>query len=693
MQGALPPRTLTEYINYSDEEDSPAFKVANNPYFDQENRVLIIEVEEGVLSDSVPNAWLGSFKIPLNEFEKCNTYNEPINIDWRQVSSDGALRKGEIQLEVKRVRTPSQYIETKKDETVAKILQQIENVARFNEEQGEAAVKLKANIQGEGNISLLHAAILLQQEGLVERLLSLNANPHHRSEIGTPLSLAQSLRHRTKDKLMNEKVKVTPDQASIEAKEHLHALYERIAAVLKTGRDTSKSSSLQSETGQSAEQKLSTSESSLAQRQTSEKAVDNSDEDSLGVRHDQSKNSLGAGRDQFEDSIGSKDDQAEHSIGADHKQSEDSHGADRDQSEDLLEANHDQSEGFSFKTLVSFTEDFVREICLHAPPSVVGKMPFGRAALKSYIMGQLRVKYANYFRNVEAVRNFINEAISSGLLVQRGSGTSIFLFLGSDELPELGRMDWMSSANQKRCFNFNSPDGCRFGSKCHFVHVQAPIGNKLDDDEFFAANFPNVLDKRKVTVKEEGPWHTAAYFDERENKYFYAERGPNFRKSKQNVYWYESAKDAEEALRRVLILSKGIQPESSSSPQATDQSMLAWRADVREDAGRENEVAETKQRASIATYASLDAPMPSWGDNIRQQPKSNAKDQSTLSWGGDARGDAGLENEVAETKQRASIATYASLDAPMPSWGDNIRQLPKSNAKDQSTLSWGEDVL
>ena len=693
MQGALPPRTLTEYINYSDEEDSPAFKVANNPYFDQENRVLIIEVEEGVLSDSVPNAWLGSFKIPLNEFEKCNTYNEPINIDWRQVSSDGALRKGEIQLEVKRVRTPSQYIETKKDETVAKILQQIENVARFNEEQGEAAVKLKANIQGEGNISLLHAAILLQQEGLVERLLSLNANPHHRSEIGTPLSLAQSLRHRTKDKLMNEKVKVTPDQASIEAKEHLHALYERIAAVLKTGRDTSKSSSLQSETGQSAEQKLSTSESSLAQRQTSEKAVDNSGEDSLGVRHDQSKNSLGAGRDQFEDSIGSKDDQAEHSIGADHKQSEDSHGADRDQSEDLLEANHDQSEGFSFKTLVSFTEDFVREICLHAPPSVVGKMPFGRAALKSYIMGQLRVKYANYFRNVEAVRNFINEAISSGLLVQRGSGTSIFLFLGSDELPELGRMDWMSSANQKRCFNFNSPDGCRFGSKCHFVHVQAPIGNKLDDDEFFAANFPNVLDKRKVTVKEEGPWHTAAYFDERENKYFYAERGPNFRKSKQNVYWYESAKDAEEALRRVLILSKGIQPESSSSPQATDQSMLAWRADVREDAGRENEVAETKQRASIATYASLDAPMPSWGDNIRQQPKSNAKDQSTLSWGGDARGDAGLENEVAETKQRASIATYASLDAPMPSWGDNIRQLPKSNAKDQSTLSWGEDVL
>ena len=116
MQGALPPRTLTEYINYSDEEDSPAFKVANNPYFDQENRVLIIEVEEGVSSDSVPPAWLGSFKIPLNEFEKCNTYNEPINIDWRQVSSDGALRKGEIQLEVKRVRTPSQYIETKKDE-------------------------------------------------------------------------------------------------------------------------------------------------------------------------------------------------------------------------------------------------------------------------------------------------------------------------------------------------------------------------------------------------------------------------------------------------------------------------------------------------------------------------------------------------------------------------------------------------
>ena len=93
MQGALPPRTLTEYINYTDEGDSPAFKVVNNPYFDQENRVLIIEVEEGVLSDSVPPAWLGSFKIPLNEFEKGNTYNEPINIDWRQVSSDGGNQR------------------------------------------------------------------------------------------------------------------------------------------------------------------------------------------------------------------------------------------------------------------------------------------------------------------------------------------------------------------------------------------------------------------------------------------------------------------------------------------------------------------------------------------------------------------------------------------------------------------------
>jgi hypothetical protein len=65
------------------------------------------------------------------------------------------------------------------------------------------------------------------------------------------------------------------------------------------------------------------------------------------------------------------------------------------------------------------------------------------------------------------------------------------------------------------------------------VHVQASHGEKVDDDEFFKADFPHCMDERQLTVKKEGLWYTAGYYDEEEKKNYYAERGPSSQMSEQ----------------------------------------------------------------------------------------------------------------------------------------------------------------
>ena len=83
------------------------------------------------------------------------------------------LVKGEIEIEVRRLRVDRGYIPRKTKEAAKNLSIQIYNIVRFNEEH--ISYKLTSNIQGGG--SLLHAAIQLEEQDLVKKLIELGANP------------------------------------------------------------------------------------------------------------------------------------------------------------------------------------------------------------------------------------------------------------------------------------------------------------------------------------------------------------------------------------------------------------------------------------------------------------------------------------------------------------------------------------
>ena len=69
----------------------------------------------------------------------------------------------------------------------------IEWMKRFNHEESRHGVKLKAQIFGKGNYSLLHSAVMLEQPGAVRTLLQLGANPCIKSSFGTVVEYSHHL--------------------------------------------------------------------------------------------------------------------------------------------------------------------------------------------------------------------------------------------------------------------------------------------------------------------------------------------------------------------------------------------------------------------------------------------------------------------------------------------------------------------
>lgn len=170
-----------------------------------------------------------------------------------------------------------------------------------------------------------------------------------------------------------------------------------------------------------------------------------------------------------------------------------------------------------------------------------------------------------YHRITESLRRKINElkSASENTVVAknsakppRGNGALVQPIQAPEAtkaLPKLDRKEFLVPNKKKICFRYDQPQGCHFGAKCHFAHIQAPLGEKLDGDNFFTADFPDWLNKIEPTVKKDGDWYTAGYYDKSRNVYYYAERLGG-QKSHQGVYWYPTAKGAEEAVRRVVLV-------------------------------------------------------------------------------------------------------------------------------------------
>eukprot|EP00978_Attheya_sp_CCMP212_P003375 scaffold6984_cov47-Attheya_sp.AAC.4 len=151
------------------------------------------------------------------------------------------------------------------------------------------------------------------------------------------------------------------------------------------------------------------------------------------------------------------------------------------------------------------------------------------------------------------------------------------------ELPIVDTADWLSPS-KRRCKVFNKAGrGCKYGRKCHFAHVHAPLGAVLDDTPFNTHNYINLDSQeflQKKLLSEDVTVYTAGYFDQQENLYYYAERGEMGCKSSQGIFWYPSTLEATSALRKTVELAKRMADNQNTHygpRQAAAQPELAKR--------------------------------------------------------------------------------------------------------------------
>ena len=126
-------------------------------------------------------------------------------------------------------------------------------------------------------------------------------------------------------------------------------------------------------------------------------------------------------------------------------------------------------------------------------------------------------------------------------------------------LPSLERVDWVANPSMRRCRHFNKTEGCRFGNRCHHLHISSPVGSVLDDEaqQVHDVEFcEDYLSFEKRYDNDGRMFCTAAYWDPKENIIYNAERGRSVGQSSQGIYWYSSEDDAKDALKRVVMFSR-----------------------------------------------------------------------------------------------------------------------------------------
>lgn len=195
-------------------DENLVYNVHNNKSFPFEKRILEIDLKKGSPQDSVATGRsLGSFNINLNNIEencladgKSSEFTEPLSNNSLQ-----ELSGGHVTIDASKKIADKEYIMLKKKEVVYKLKLQLEYIERFNQDpKTPPGASLTANILGVGGKSILHAAIVLvDDKGLVEKMLRLGANPRSSTStgIGTPLNLAQRNFHSALDKEKNVRLR------------------------------------------------------------------------------------------------------------------------------------------------------------------------------------------------------------------------------------------------------------------------------------------------------------------------------------------------------------------------------------------------------------------------------------------------------------------------------------------------------
>jgi len=223
----LPTTRIGHRVSYS---TSNEFSVYNNYRASLENRKIVVEISEGDPKvDKIHCNKLGQFVLRMNEIEsKC-----PPDGSWHTMEHklEGI---GTIGFIAKRKRASKQCVVNKRREILEMLKTQLETIERFNGQycsNPSASVKLTPNIRGLHGTSLLYASIGVNaDEQLIQKMVSLGADPRKRHNDRSPLDLARDQYERCKNKekdaseSSNQQVRQACAQKSSEAKRLLNIL-------------------------------------------------------------------------------------------------------------------------------------------------------------------------------------------------------------------------------------------------------------------------------------------------------------------------------------------------------------------------------------------------------------------------------------------------------------------------------------
>ena len=230
----MKPQNFQEFIVW-DEGVNSKVKFTNNPHI-LEPRHLQIELFTSPSDD--PNAkpdFLCMFQLALDTISAgCPNYEASASIEIPVMLPNDHLKSGELTVEVQRVRTDPNYVRRKSDEVASRLSEQIDFIGRFKKDY-EEELAFAPNIQGRNGKSLLHAAVHLRNQSLVQKLADLGATfPVNSGESENPLIKAMNQRDRAEKKLQE---KVSGDEVDENAKRAYSeslAESEAIVEILKT---------------------------------------------------------------------------------------------------------------------------------------------------------------------------------------------------------------------------------------------------------------------------------------------------------------------------------------------------------------------------------------------------------------------------------------------------------------------------
>lgn len=371
-------------------DESTSYKVHNNVQVVHENKILVIELFEGEKTDPVLPAKLGSFRIEMNRIDNDCPLRGWGAVTETTTQTDNSLEWAEIEIEMRIIDVQPSYYIWKAKQAAELITPQVERIERFNDDQNQSTnpINLTANIRGINRISLLHAAVHLNDLDLVKRVLRLGANPFLRSTMGSALAYAQQLRDRANEKAMKTSSKDDPDpgrrEGNLSARQEVLAHHNKVVELLRSAAHANEFQS--SPTGLESAVTASTT--------TCEHKSDGNGEDLHGdIAED-------------DDLFGDIEGEACALAGS---------------------SSNDSGMGAASKSSLQIGEQQVadakilREIMRCAPPKA-GGVPNGSRCHKGHIGSQLKILYYKQFPDLVSSRAFLQRVIDSGIVKEVKSG-------------------------------------------------------------------------------------------------------------------------------------------------------------------------------------------------------------------------------------------------------------------------------